>query len=87
LVKRRDNVTKKEDLQDWLTESLEANKGRVSIVEVCRHVWENHENELRRSGDLFFTWQYDIRWAAHALRKEGIMRAAELSPKGIWELV
>jgi hypothetical protein len=50
-------------------------------------VWKNHENELRRSGDLFFTWQYDIRWTATQLRKEGVMRAANLSPKGTWELV
>lgn len=75
-----------EDLSNWLIEALKENNGSASIVEVCKFVWENHENELRRSGDLFFTWQYDIRWAAYKLRKEGIMRAAELSPRGIWEL-
>ena len=80
-------MTNKEDLRDWLIESLKANNGSASIVKVCKYVWQNHENELRRSGDLFFTWQYDIRWAAYQLRKEGIIRAAELSPKGIWELV
>ena len=77
----------KEDLRKWLMEALEANNGSASIVEVCKHVWENYENELRRSGDLFFTWQYDIRWAATQLRKEDIMRAAYSSPKGIWELI
>jgi hypothetical protein len=46
----------------------------------------NYENELRRSGDLFFTWQYDIRWVATQLRNKGILRAAESSPSGIWEL-
>ena len=76
-----------EDLRNWLIEALKANKGSASIVEVCKYVWENYENALRRSGDLFFTWQYDIRWAATQLRKEGIMRAVSSSPKGIWELV
>lgn len=80
-------MARREDLRKWLSEALEANNGSASIVEVCKYVWENYENELRRSGDLFFTWQYDIRWAAHRLRKEGIMRAADLSPKGVWELV
>ena len=77
----------REDLRKWLSEALEANNGSAPIVRVCEYVWEKYENELRRSGDLFFTWQYDIRWAATRLRKEGIMRAADLSPKGIWELV
>ena len=39
-----------------------------------------------QSDDLFYTWQYDFRWAATELRKEGIIRSADLSPKGIWEL-
>jgi hypothetical protein len=77
----------RKDLRKWLTEALEANNGSASIVEICKYVWEKYENELRRSGNLFYTWQYDIRWAATQLRKEGIMRAADLSPKGIWKLI
>ena len=80
-------MARRENLRKWLLEALKANNGSASIVKVCRHVWQNHENELRRSGDLFFTWQYDIRWTATRLRKEGIMRAVDLSPKGTWELV
>jgi len=77
----------REDLRKWLTEALEANNGSASIVEICKYVWEKYENELRRSGDLFYTWQYDIRWAATQLRKKGIIRAVDLSSKGIWELI
>lgn len=80
-------MASKEDLQDWLIQSLKAHNGSASIVEVCEYIWANYENDLRRSGDLFFTWQYDIRWAAVRLRKEGVMRAAGLSPRGSWELV
>ncbi len=76
----------KEDLSGWLIEALRTNNGSASIVEVCKYVWNNYENELRRSGDLFFTWQYDIRWVATQLRNKGILRAAEASPSGIWEL-
>lgn len=74
------------DLERWLMEALGAKNGSASIVEVCTFVWENYQDELRRSGDLFFTWQYDIRWAANRLRRDGIMRGADLSPKGIWQL-
>ena len=77
----------RKDLRNWLIEALKANNGSASLIDVCKYVWENYENELRRSERLFFTWQYDIRWAANRLRKEGIMRAAKLSRRGIWELV
>ncbi len=76
----------KHDLVDWLYEALKGLRGRGKIPELCKFVWDNHEQELRRSGDLFYTWQYDIRWAAHQLRKSHKMRPESLSPKGIWEV-
>ena len=79
-------MARKENLREWLIEALEENNGRASIVDVCRYIWNHYENELRISGDLFFTWQYDVRWLPTQLRKEGIMRATHLSPQGIWEL-
>lgn len=79
-------MARKKDLPKWVEEALRAKSGRAPIVEVCKYVWDNYEGELRRSDDLFFTWQYDIRWAATQLRQAGIMRAANLPAKGIWEL-
>lgn len=79
-------MARRKDLRNWLIEALKANNGRAPIVELCKYIWEKYENELRRSGNLFFTWQFYIRWVATYLRKKGIMRAAELSPRGIWEL-
>ena len=76
----------KTDLVDWLYDALRALGGSARIPEVCKYIWEQHENELRNSGDLFYTWQYDIRWAAYQLRKSGKMKPNALSPKGIWEL-
>ena len=76
----------KHDLVDWLHEALRGLEGRGRISELCRYVWEHHEQELRDSGDLFYTWQYDIRWAAYQLRKSKKMKPEVLSPKGIWEL-
>ncbi len=76
----------KDDLKPWLVEALRALGGRGKIVEICKAVWKEHQAELQDSGNLFYTWQYDIRWAANGLRREHIMKAAEVSPKGIWEL-
>lgn len=49
----------------------------MSVVDVARHVWECHEAELRDSGDMFFTWQYDLRWAAQNLRDDGVLASKE----------
>jgi hypothetical protein len=76
----------KKDLQNWITEALIANRGSATLLEICKYVWANHEKDLRQSGDLFFTWQYDIRWAATSLREKGKILPANQSPRGIWEL-
>ena len=76
----------KHDLSSWLTDALREHDGQASIIEVCKHVWQKHEQDLKSSGDLFYTWQYDIRWAATRLRKTGVMRDEKVSPKGVWEL-
>ena len=76
----------KHDLPDLIIEALNTKNGEASLIDVCRFIWKNHQGHLENSGDLFFTWQYDIRWGATALRKLGRMKPAKLSPKGIWEL-
>jgi hypothetical protein len=79
-------MASKHDLRDWIIEALRAKGGSAGLVEICRYVWEHHEGELRVSGDLFYTWQYDIRWAATNLRHANILRPASVSPTGVWEL-
>jgi hypothetical protein len=76
----------RETLMEWVVDAIRENNGRASIIEVCKHVWQNHENEITRSGDGFYTWQYDIRWAGQKLRDEGTLKASSLSPKGVWML-
>ena len=77
----------REDLKDFVVEALRAHNKRASIVEICKYVWDNHEAELRSSGDLFYTWQYEIRWAGYELRKTGTLLSAGRQQKGMWELV
>ena len=76
----------KEDLPDWVAAVLKANGGSARLLEVAKYIWVNYESELRLSGDLFYKWQYDMRWAANQLRNSGVMKPVSGSPTGVWEL-
>jgi hypothetical protein len=77
------DMASKEDLQEWVFEAVNE-KGSATLVEVAKHIWKNHETDLKNSGDLFYTWQYDMRWAAQALRDTGKFKHAKACPRGIW---
>ncbi|WP_458791647.1 hypothetical protein [Yoonia sp. MH D7] len=64
----------KSDLQEWVIDGLKANGGEVHLSKVAKYIWDNHEADLRASGDLFYTWQYDMRWAAQNLQKVGKLK-------------
>ena len=76
----------KQDLETWIVQALRESGKELSVVEVARHVWENHEEELRESGDLFFRWQYDLRWAAQNLRADGVLAPKNGRRSGGWSL-
>jgi len=56
--------------------SIEGLWRKASLLDVCKYIWMHHEQDLRSSERLMYTWQYDVRWAATQLRKNGKMRAA-----------
>lgn len=76
----------KDDLRGWVVEALEALGGAGTVTDVAKEIWSRHEADLRDSGDLFYTWQYDMRWAAQSLRDRGIARPARGTRRGTWEL-
>lgn len=87
-VKRRSkSIVVKRDLPKLVKEALESAGGSATIVSIARYIWNSYEDDLKESGDLFYTWQYDIRWAANELRRKGEMKGAKSSPKGVWELI
>ncbi|OEF96361.1 hypothetical protein [Desulfuribacillus alkaliarsenatis] len=77
---------KKDELPGKLIEVLKNLGGRGTILEICKKFWELYGKELNENDNLFYTWQYDIRWAATELRKSKIMKPKEISSKGVWEL-
>ena len=58
------------DLKDWIIQAL-SDLGPSQVPRIAEHIWKNHETELRASGDLFYTWQYAMRWAGQVLQQEG----------------
>jgi len=80
-------MAKKEELQSWILDALKKSHGSASYITIAKEIWHMRELELKKSGDLFFTWQYDMRWAANRLRRAGKLKNAEDSPRGIWELI
>jgi hypothetical protein len=75
----------KHDLVGWVAEALREHGGIASIPEVAKHIWVHHEAELRASGDMFFTWQYDMRWAAQSLVQKGLLD--KTIERGKWRLI
>ncbi len=74
----------RDDLKGLVMEALKE-RGKGTVLEVCKYIWKHHEADLRDSGDLFYKWQYDVRWAAQKLRDSGkIIQENKRSP---WVLV
>lgn len=72
---------------EWIVEALKEYGGLATILAVYKHIWMYHRKELEASGDFFYKWQYEVRWAVWQLRKKGIVKSGKDNPRGIWELV
>ncbi len=72
------------DLPAWVVEALEELGGSGHVNDVAEVIWRRHEPELRVSGGLFFSWQYDMRWAATRLRGAG--KLVSNTSKEPWKL-
>ncbi|WP_066647456.1 MULTISPECIES: hypothetical protein [Sphingomonas] len=76
----------RERLQLWVREALAELGGAASVNDVARQIWLNHEADLRNEGEHFYSWQYDIRWAAQKLRETGKAGLRKQGSKSIWYL-
>ncbi|SVE05506.1 uncharacterized protein METZ01_LOCUS458360 [marine metagenome] len=73
-------------MRPMVVAALEYHGGTARMIEVAEFIWTNNEKELRSSGDLFFRWQYVMRWSATTLRKDGVMLDAADCERGTWAL-
>ena len=79
-------MSNKTDLQTWIIEALQRNGGTAQLLDVAKDIWGHHEADLRERGDLFYTWQYDMRWAAQRLRNAGELAPVNNARNGTWSL-
>lgn len=73
----------------WVFDALKTLGGTAQLVQVAEYIWDNHSSTITSDKKMLLTWQYEMRWAATQLRKQGIMNkntASEpwsLSTKGM----
>ena len=80
-------VVTRESMKQQIIESLKERNGSAWPREVSKYVWDNYEADLNDSGDILYTWQYDIHWAAQQLRYDGILRPVYGRRDLPWKLV
>ncbi|QCP60983.1 hypothetical protein [Pantoea sp. SO10] len=76
----------REIMKDWIIEALHSMNGVGWPKDVAKYVWEKYEGDLKRSGGMLYTWQYDLRWAAQLLRRDGILKQVNKRTDKPWEL-
>ena len=79
-------MTYRDRLQLWVREAVGKLGGAAEVNQVAKQIWLDHENDLKQAGDHFFSWQYDIRWAAQELRRKGTMGLYKKGAKSVWTL-
>jgi hypothetical protein len=77
----------RDQLRVAVENAIDASGGEATIVEVAKHIWANHEADLKASGDLFFTWQYEMRWAAQKLRDDSKLELGRRGSKKTWRKI
>ncbi len=76
----------RESMKFWIVECLESRGGSGWPKDVAKYVWDSYESDLRSSGDILYTWQYDLRWAAQQLRNTGVLKPVHGRTDLPWEL-
>lgn len=76
----------RKDLCDWIVEALNDLNGSAQIKMVRKHIWDHHGSEIVSSGNLHFTWNEDVMWAATQLRAKGTLKNAKATSKNVWAL-
>ncbi len=74
------------DMKDWVLQALRSSGGKGWPKDVAKFIWDNYEDELKRSGSILYTWQYDVRWAAQELRDSGKLKPVHGRRDLPWEL-
>ena len=76
----------REDMKPWVVTALKSMGGVGWPRDVAKYIWDHYESDIKRSGSLLYTWQYDVRWTAMAMRKDGVLKPVDGRNDKPWEL-
>ncbi len=79
-------MASRESMKEWVILALKAQEGIGWPKDVAKYIWQHYEIELKKSGSLLYTWQYDVRWAAQSLKNEGVLKPVHKRRDLPWEL-
>ena len=79
-------MASRENMKSWVIAALESLGGKGWPKDVAKYIWGNYEPELRKSGNLLYTWQYDVRWAAQPLRNTGLLKPVNRRRDLPWDI-
>jgi hypothetical protein len=77
----------RDQLPSLIEQALTSLGGTAALARVSEWIWAHREGDLRLSGDLFFTWQYDMRWAAQRMKKAGRLAYKRDGGRPVWQLL
>jgi hypothetical protein len=71
---------------EWVFDALKRAGGELSPLGVAKYIWETHKSDLRASGDFFYKWQYEVRWAGQMLQNSGRAKKTRKGNSSVWSL-
>lgn len=77
-------MLKRQSLLPIILEALGESGGSARMRDIAKYIWDNHQAELKQSGEFFYVWQYDLRWAGDALVRQRKIKKGP--PQGVWHL-
>ena len=73
-------------VEPMLIDALKATNKPTLIVDVSKFIWNKYYDELKANDELFFKWQYQLRWAKDHLKSCGILATKKQGVYSLWYL-
>ena len=73
-------------MENMLIDALKHFKGPTLILDVSKYIWNKYEDDIRKSDEMLYKWQYKLRWAATMLHQKGTITMDKKGTYGLWAI-